>query len=982
MRGISFPRAEWFAMLSSRQRRALETTGCEIAFDNLTRQLYATDASIYQIEPIAVAFPRGSTQAASLIRAAAEVGLPIIPRGAGTGLTGGAIGRGVVIDFSRYNRQITGLDLERRVVHVGAGVVLDTLNRFVAKYGLTFGPDVATSSRATFGGMIANNSSGARVQVYGVTADHIVSVEAVLADGRVVNIGADCQTLQTQRNYLARVVQAYAPQIRDRLPPGLAKRWHGYALNRFLDSGCNLLELICGSEGTLVAIVSAEIKLVPLPAATALGLIFFDSVQNAMHAAGELLDLRPAAIEHLDRMLLDQAIGSPQFKAARQLLELDTKPAESVLVVEFLGDQLEVQDKLAALAKKQLGLRTKLLAKPAHQEMVWALRKFGLSLLTSCPGKAKPLEGIADFAVRPSQLCEYVAALQKILSRHGLRASFYGHVGGGLLHVRPVIALNELAGQQLYRQLVAEVSALLRQFKGSLAGEHGLGLSRAEFLEEHIGPELLSVMREIKRTFDPANVFNPGKVISDGQYRIDTNLRTHLVRELPVPFEPILKFGTRDRSFSANLDQCNGCGACLKETPSMCPTYIATHDEAMSTRGRANIIRAVLELRGVVHAEPLRAAELQSVLSTCLSCKACAIECPSNVDMTLLKAELLNAKHAHYGLGLRARMFSEVDMLGQLGCLAPQTMNWLLERPVVRRLLQKCLGLTEKRPLPKYASERFDRWFTKRPQPKTATRGKVILWDDTFVRYHEPHIGIAAVKVLEAAGFEIVLPHGRKCCGRPAFSQGNLKRAIQLGRHNIALLQRLLGLQQTSNEGCIQNRSSGAEMLPADTRVLFLEPSCWAMFVQEYGQLGLPGADEIAARCVLFEQFVAELLRYAPDALRFEYKSVPVAIHIHCHAKALSTPTVALELVQRVPGTQARLLETGCCGMAGAFGMLESKYALSVKVAAPLVAQINQLPEDAILIASGTSCRQQVAHLTHKRPMHIAEFLASALAKN
>ncbi|MCX7722039.1 MAG: FAD-binding protein, partial [Verrucomicrobiae bacterium] len=842
-------------------------------------------------------------------------------------------------------------------------------------YGLMFGPDVATSSRATFGGMIANNSSGARVQVYGLTSDHVVSIEAVLADGRVVTLGPGSAALEPERERLAKLVKAHAAQIRERMPPGLVKRWHGYALSRFLERPENLVELICGSEGTLAAVVSAEIKLVPLPRAKALGLVFFASVRDAMQAAAELLDLQPAAVEHVDRMLLDQAIGSPQFRPARELLELDTKPAESVLVIEFFGNASEVQDKLAALESKRLGLRTRLVPDPAQQEMIWALRKYGLSLLTSCPGKAKPLEGIADLAVRPAELCEYVAGLQKVLAKHGLRASFYGHVGGGLLHVRPVIALHEPGGPEMYRALVAEVSELLRQFKGSLAGEHGLGLSRAEFLEAHLGPELMAVLREIKRTFDPANVLNPGKVLSDGQHRIDRDLRTHLVRELPLPFEPVLKFAQRDGSFSANLDQCNGCGACVKETPSMCPTYIATHDEAMSTRGRANIIRAALELRGLEHCEPLRAYELESVLGSCLSCKACAVECPSNVDMALLKAELLNARRVHYGLGLRGWVFSRPDLLGRLGCLAPGIANRLLEQDWARRMIGKVLGLAPNRPLPKYATERFDRWFAKRPEGNGAARSKVILWDDTFVRYHEPHIGKAAVRVLEAAGFDVVLPEGRKCCGRPAFSQGDLDRARRLGQHNLTLLREMLGLGRP-------NRRAGRAGLNPDTPVVFLEPSCWAMFAQDYRELGLPGADEVARRCVMFEQFIAELLRSAPGTLRFTEKSVPVAIHVHCHAKALAGAGVSLELARRVPGAQVRLLEAGCCGMAGAFGMLESKYALSVKVAEALVAQISQLPSEAVLIVSGTSCRQQIAHLTGRRPVHMAEFLAGALAQS
>ncbi|MEO5802669.1 MAG: FAD-linked oxidase C-terminal domain-containing protein, partial [Verrucomicrobiota bacterium] len=777
---------------------------CELRFDNLTRQLYATDASHYQIEPKGVAFPRSAREANSAIQFALENNFSVTPRGAGTGLVGGALGDGLVIDFSRYNRQITDLNLEKRTVRVGAGVVLDQLNTFLQPYGFRFGPDVATSSRATLGGMIANNSSGSHTPVYGTTADHVLSLEIVLADGTVQTIGRNQNSLSTQRAEIQKLSEQFAHEIEARFPAGLLKRWPGYGIDRWLRSPGNLSDILAGSEGTLAAIFSAELKIVPLPKKKEVGLIFFASVAEAMQATVELLDLKPAAIEHIDRVLFDQTKNQITFKAARDLLQLDDKPCESILVVEFYDDD---SDKLAALEKKNLGLRKTILKTAAEANLVWAVRKAGLSLLTGRKGAAKPVTCVEDTVVSPGSLPDYVRGLESIFQKLNLEASFYGHAASGLLHVRPVLDLHRDSDLKKFRQLSNEVSALVRQFKGSLAGEHGVGIARTEFLAEHLGPDLLKVFRAIKNSFDPKKLFNPGKVIHDGRFQIDSNLRMRADSEWRLPFTPTLAFAAKDNSFIGNLEQCNGCGGCRKDAPTMCPTFVATGEEIMSTRGRANAIRAALELRG--EADPLRSSEMEMALSNCLSCKACTTECPSNVNMALLKAELLHARWQRDGLPLSVRVFSNVDLLGKLGTFFPPVANASLKSKFMRSAMEKFLGIAAKRPLPKYASERFDRWFARSfgvrrlvgafddassravagefsPAGKSgdkAPHSKVILWDDTFVRYHEPEIGIAAVAVLEAAGFEVVLAQKRKCCGRPAFSQGNLHEAARLGKH-------------------------------------------------------------------------------------------------------------------------------------------------------------------------------------------------------
>jgi FAD/FMN-containing dehydrogenase/Fe-S oxidoreductase len=940
-------------MTPNQQLATLRAAVCDVAFDNLTRQLYATDASVYQIEPLAVAFPASAHDASAIIRAAAQAGTSVIPRGAGTSLSGGAIGEGVVVDFARYNRQIWDFNKDRRTIRVGAGVVLDQLNEFLRPLRFCFGPDVATSSRATLGGMIANDSSGAYTSVYGTTGMHVNELEIVLANGEVVKVGPGQDTLPQQRAHLEDMVMLNSLAIVGNFPEGLIKRWPGYALARLASKPGNLLQILAGSEGTLAGIISAELKIVPLPAERGMGLLFFSSVAEAMQAATGLLDLKPAAIEHIDRPLFDQTRGQREFQAVRDLLELDTRPCESILIVEFFDD---VPERLALLEKCRLGLRTRILETPEEAGLVWAMRKAGLSLLMGCPGSTKPVAFVEDAAVRPRDLPEYVNSLQKMMRRRGVQASYYGHAAAGLLHVRPMLDLHRAEDLKKYREIADEVAALVKQFKGTLSGEHGVGIARTEYLQDQVGDEIYQIMRQIKQTFDPHNLFNPGKIIADGRYKIDRHLRMGAGYSLKLPFKPELAFAARDGSFTANLEQCNGCGGCLKLTPSMCPTYMATGEEIMSTRGRANTIRAALELRGI-NGDPLLSEELEIALGNCLSCKACTVECPSNVNMALLKAELQHARIRRRGLSLHERFFSSVDRLGRMGCKMPRVTNALLAFTPLGYLGSRLLGIATNRPLPQFAQERFDHWFTKRKSHAGKFRGRVMLWDDTFVRYYETHVGQAAVRVLEAAGFEVVLPKLRKCCGRPAFSQGNLDEAAQLGRHNLALL------------------NSDKSNMP----IIFLEPSCYSMFAQDYRELKLPDAERVAARCILFEQFVENMLDREPNALVFSDKPARMMIHVHCHAKSLANSDYMYQLATRLPQREVTMLEAGCCGMAGAFGMLESKYKLSVKVAEPLIQVIRTQPFGTIFVASGTSCRQQIKHLVPVRLQHMAEVLAEAL---
>lgn len=929
---------------------ALAATGCDVRADAATRVLYSTDASIYQVAPAAVALPRSAAEVAAVLRAAAEEGLSATPRGAGSGLVGGALGEGVVLDLSRHLSGIGPMDPDTHTVRVGPGAVLDSLNASLHSHGRWFGPDVATASRATLGGMVANNSSGAHAPVYGTTSEHVEALEVVLADGRIAWIGREHTDLESLRAASQALVTAHAAAIRERLPDVLVKRWPGYGLDGFLARPDDLPRLLAGSEGTLAVITSAVLRTVPRPPRRGLAVVAFASVAEAMQAAVEVADLRPAAVEHLDRILFDQSRGRAAFAPARSLLGLDEAPCESLLLIEFFDD---IDSSLAEVSARDLGLCTVVCASEQEQEMVWGLRRAGLSLVTGCAGPVKPTTCIEDTCVRPDQLPEYVRGLREILDPLGLEASFYGHAASGLLHVRPALDLHRAEDVATLRRVSDEVADLVARFDGSIAGEHGLGMARSEYAAAHLGPELAGLTAGIKRLFDPEGLLNPGTVVDTGRYRIDRDLRWGAGYALQLPVTGRLGFVDKDGSFAANLEQCNGCAGCRKLAPSMCPTFIALPDEELSTRGRANLLRAALD--GRLEAG-LDDPGLLEALSTCLACKACRRECPSGVDLAALKAEALQARHDRHGPSLADRVIANADLAGRLGSATAPLANRLIRSTVVRAAMQRLLGLDRGRELPTWDRRRFDRWFRRRAASPEGRRGPVVLWDDTWTRYHHPAIGRSAVAVLEALGFAVVLAEGRRCCGRPAASRGLLDHVARLGRHNLPLLDAL---------------APGAP-------IVFLEPSCWSVFRDEYRQLGLERAEAVAARCVLFEDLVADVLAEDPGALSIAGSMPEVAVHSHCHHRSLSEAGGAERVVETLGG-RVRTLESACCGMAGAFGLMAEHAHLTRAVARPLIEQVRDLSEGCEVAAAGTSCRHQIDELSGRTPRHLAEILADAL---
>ncbi|MGD2062639.1 MAG: FAD-linked oxidase C-terminal domain-containing protein [Nitrospirota bacterium] len=917
----------------------------EVRCDDATRWLYASDASIYEIPPLAVVFPAHRAAVATAVEVCAAHGLSVHPRGAGTGLAGGCLGDGVVLDLSRHLTAVGPVDSESATVEVEPGVVLDRLNQAAAVRGLMFGPDPATASRCTLGGMIGTNASGAHSLLYGKTSDNVAAVSAVTADGREITVPGS-----TLDDRVATAVAAHATEIRHRFPT-LQRRVAGYdLLGLVTNPAAGITPLLVGSEGTLAVTVSATLRLVSRPARRAIAVVCFDHPVEAMTAAVAALKLRPAAVEHIDRILLDQTVDKPGYAPLLSFLAGEV-PA-SLLCIEFFGaDDEEVDERMAALQAAFPGRRVLPLRGATEQANLWALRRAGLGLLMSKKGGAKPVAFMEDTAVPPEHLADYYAGVREILARRGLEASFYGHAGVGLLHLRPVLDLHRRADVAMMREVASEVVDLVGRFRGAVSGEHGDGLARSEWLERMYGPEIMAAFREVKALFDPRELLNPGKICGEPPPPMDERLRydptySPILPDAPVQFQ-------RDGDWLGAIEQCNGCGGCRKATGTMCPTFMATGDELLSTRGRANLYRAAAAGRLV---DGLENDALELALATCLACKGCAAECPSGVDMALLKAAALHHRHRRSGTPLALRLLARPDRLGRwLAPVAPLAnrlaSNWL------GRAIASRAGLDPRRALPPVSRHSFRHWFRRRGARSTGSRGEVLLWGDCFMEHFEPEIGRAAVAVLEAAGYGVRLIEHR-CCGRPAYSQGLIDEVRDLAVHNVdALLPHV------------------REGVP----IICLEPSCSSMIGGDYREL-LTGADvaRVAGEVASLEGFLARLLAADPDALPLRRHPTPILLHPHCHSRATEGAEPALAVLRRL-GTVADL-DAGCCGMAGTFGYQKAHYDLSMQVGSRLAVRLEKEPHDRPVVASGTSCRHQIRQLTGRDARHIAALLADAIA--
>jgi FAD/FMN-containing dehydrogenase/Fe-S oxidoreductase len=975
------------------QAALTEAISGEVRFDRVSRALYSTDASVYQIVPLGVVIPRTEADIVATVRICNRFNVPLVARGGGTSQAGQSIGPGVILDTSKYFNRVLEIDNAGRRARVQPGRVLDDLNHEVRPLGLQFAPDISTANRATIGGMVANNSSGARSVIYGKTIDHVLELKVVLADGSVVQCGplegdaleAKCSQPDLEGacyRVVRKLAEEHAVEI-ERRYPRILRRVGGFNLDAFVPdrrsaAGFNLAHLFVGSEGTLGIVVEAMLRLVELPRAKAVMVVQFAELLDALAATPAILAHHPAAVEVVDKYVLDSTKLNAESARLRDFLWGDPG---AILLIEFYGETLDALaprlDALEAdLKGRSWGDQFVRATDPADQARIWKLRTLALGLSMAEKGDAKAVSFVEDTAVAPEHLHDYISEFLEIIARNGTKAGVYAHASVGCLHVRPVIDLKTAEGARRFQAIAEEVAALVLKYGGALSGEHGDGLVRSPFQEMMYGPVLYQAFRELKRTFDPSNLLNPGKIVDAPP--LLTNLRfgsAYVTPELTTTFD-----FSADGGLVRSAELCAGVGECRKTRGgTMCPSFQATRDERDSTRGRANTLR--LTLTGQLGFEGMTDPALKEVLDLCLECKACKAECPTNVDMARLKAEFLHQYQRVHGVPLRNQFFGHVARLSRWGSRLAPISNWAAQSHSARWLNERLLGIDRRREPPAFAARPFVRRFHRRDNRFPCINShSVMLFADTFTNYHEPAIGTAAVDLLHRAGCDVVIaphrgPSAVRCCGRPLISNGMLDQAVETARHNVERLE---------------NWASDAKPIIA------CEPSCILTIKDDYPAL-LRGearakAERVAAMCKTFEEFLESILAEPdsdmpsnatdlPSTLRFRPGPQTILVQGHCHQRSLVGMDPLLRLMRRIPGARVIDLDAGCCGLAGSFGYEIEHYALSRQVGEQrLFPALRAAGADAAIVAPGFSCRLQIQHFTARFAVHPAQLLHSLLA--
>jgi FAD/FMN-containing dehydrogenase/Fe-S oxidoreductase len=946
----------------------------DVSFDDYTRHLYSRDASMYAITPRGVVAPRHAGDVAAAVALAAEHDVAVLPRGAGTSLAGQTVGDALVLDFSRYMSTILELDPEARTARVQPGVVQDQLNRAAGAHGLMFGPDTSTSNRATLGGMIGNNSAGSGSVRYGMTIDHVRTLDVVLSDATTAHLApvdraerarrAEAATLEGR---LYRDLPALVEERRGAIAsgfPGFWRRSGGYRLDRLAAATdtFDLATFVVGSEGTLVVATEATVGLVPKPKHTVIAVGHFRSTAAAIAATEDALGCDPSAVELMDRTILDLSRERIEYAALGEILQDDP---DALLFVSFTGDdaaELAGQlDRLVALWERHgHGYHTLRAETPAQQGALLKVRKSGLGLLMAASqGSNRPLAFVEDTAVDPARLAEYTERFAKVLDRHGLRAGFYGHCSVGCLHIRPFVDLSRPDEVLRMRAVAEEIRDLVTEFGGVNSSEHGDGLARSEFNRQLFGDELYAAMRQVKGIFDPDNRLNPGKIVDAPA--MTENLRDPALPPAP-PLRTALDFtvvagGTSGMRGAA--DRCMNIGLCRKSDAGvMCPSYMATRREHDSTRGRANAL--VKALSAPDPRVGLTDAGLHDALDLCLMCKACKSECPLSVDMATLKSEAMHQAHQVEGTPLRSRVFAGIRGLNRLGAATAPLSNLPGRVPALRALLGRTLGIAPERPLPVFARRTLPRWFRKR-NTAGGDRGPLTFLADSFTSFTEPAVGMAAIELLERAGWDVRLEDSG-CCGRAAFSKGLLDQAA---RQASGLVDALAG-------------TSGP--------IAGVEPSCLLTLRDEHRALlgDDPRVADVAGRARLVDDLLVEAID--SGALHLREDAWPagrrILFHGHCHQKAEVGTAATVALLRRIPGAEVVELDAGCCGMAGSFGFEAEHYDVSMQIGEDrLFPAVRAEPDSTIVAATGVSCRQQIAHGTTRRAHHPVELIRAALAE-
>ena len=941
----------------------------EVRFDPFSRVLYSTDASIYQMEPVGVVIPRNKDDVLAVMEVARDNRVPVLARAGGTSLAGQTVNHAIVTDFSKYLNQVVEVNREESWARVQPGIVLDQLNRELLPYGLMYAPDPTTSSRACVGGGVGNNTCGAHSVIYGKTLDHIMELDVVLADGAEAHFRPlDAGELEVKLSGsglesdiyrgVRRLAQDNAAEITARYP-NIMRRVSGYNLDEFLaDTPFNLAKMVVGSEGTLCVATEVKVNLVPRPTMTGLSVLHFADIFQASEAVKEILNHGPSSIEIMDKNVLDRSRQSMGLSTAMAFIQGDPG---AILAVEFYGEsEAELTAKTeglkADMERRRLGYACVNLLDRASQANVWSVRKNGLGLLMSMHGDAKPLPFVEDTAVDPENMGAFVRQFDEIVRNHGTEAAYYGHASVGCLHIRPVVSLKDQAGIDKMYSIADEISDLVKEFGGSLSGEHGDGIVRGVWNEKMFGPEIYQMFRELKATFDPDGIMNPGKIIDCPP--MTENLRYgpgYRAESLPT----LLDFSI-DANFAGAVEMCNGMGACRKLEGTMCPSFIATREEEHSTRGRANLLRAAMS--GKLPEGTITSQRLYDALDLCLECKGCKAECESGVDMAKLKYEFLGNYFKANGLPRRNRIFGNIAKYSAWGSRLAPFSNWLAASPIGKLFSNHFLGVHPNRSVPGFTRQTFPQWFRSRRRggdSRIAPTQTVVLLNDTYMNYNYPGVGKAAVALLEAAGFKVELADA-PCCGRPMISKGMLDAAAANAAHNVSLLHAYAG-QGIPIIGC--------------------EPSCLLTLRDEYPQL-VPGpeAQTVAQHSYLIDEFLVKLRAEGRLELEFNDLEKKVLFHAHCHQRSLAGTAPSLDALRLPPGYQVELVNAGCCGMAGSFGYEKEHYDLSMTIGAEaLFPAVNAKGPDWEVAVMGVSCRQQIEHGTGRNARHLAEVLAEAL---
>ncbi len=962
---------EALAPLAQDLAAGLEGGAADVEVERFTRLLYATDASIYEMEPIAVVFPRSAADIEHVMRVAAKHRVPVLPRGGGTSLSGQTVNHAIVLDFTKHLAGVLEINVEERWARVQPGVVLSELNKALRPHGLQYPIDPSTANRATIGGGIGNNSCGAHSAIYGKTVDNVIALEVVLADGSAATLRERDAAGVAERaaggaleGAIYRGVRELAARHRAEVEarfPKILRRVSGYNLDEVGSEGpLDLAKLIVGSEGTLATVSEATVRIVPIPAAKVLAALHFETVFDAAAATVSANALAPAAVELVDDTIIARCRASSGFRELVQFVDGDPG---ALLLVEFAGAHAE------ELETKLARLQTDLVAngaayamvtalEPAAQARMWRMREAGLGLLMSGRGDAKPAAFVEDTAVAPERLAEYVRRFDAAVRARGLRASYYGHASVGCIHIRPIVDLKDGAGLDAAESLAAEIADLVLEFGGALSGEHGDGIVRGAFTERMFGPELTQAFRELKSLWDPDGLLNPGKIVDTPPFRDNLRLSPATTN---AEVRTALDFSV-EGGLARAAEQCNGQGACRKVDGGMCPSFMVTGDEEHSTRGRANLLRQALN--GGLPLDDLTSPRMREALDLCVECKACASECPSGVDFAKLKYEVLAQSSAAHGLPLRDRAFARIHRLSAAGSRLGRLANALSGFGPARALLERAGGIDRRRPLPRFARRAFGAWWSERATPsEDAPRGEVVYFVDTFTDFFHPEVGRAAVRVLEALGYRVTIVPKLGCCGRPAISKGQIELARSWAAENVALLE---------------------PFARRGVPIVGTEPSCLLTLRDEYRDLLAGEAVAVVAeQALLLDEL---LLRLAAEdgALKGVFRADAagaVLVHEHCHQKAIVGAQATIRALGLVPGCEPRLIESGCCGMAGSFGFEAEHYEISREMGAyRLFPAVEAADADTAIAVTGVSCRQQIGHFTSRGPRHAVELLADALA--